>query len=255
VAEILLAHSLKKSRLQLYTEEIRLHPATISFFWQLVRRCASGTPLQYLLNRLDFYGLPFKVSTGCFIPRPETELLVAAAINFIKEIPPPQKILEIGTGCGAISLVLAHHVPTCMVIATEISPAALKVAGDNRKRLHLKERVRFYRSDLFPPGHKNFDLIVSNPPYIPSREIPTLPVPVRKEPVIALNGGKDGLAVIKRILNSAAAYLKPGGVVLLEIGNNQSERLRKRCFSGLRLLFFRKDLAGIERIAIYRRVF
>jgi len=252
-AELLLSHLLKKPRVALYSETISLTARMVSAFRRMVSRRARRVPLQYLTGQVDFAGLSFKVGPGCFIPRPETELLVEEAIAILRKKSKPQKILDIGTGCGAVCLALVQKVPLTSAVATEVSPAALKLARQNRKAFRLTDRIRFYLTDLFPPVSERYDLIVSNPPYVPTSEIDRLSPEVQQEPHLALDGGPDGLRVIRRILTSAAEYLKPDGWVLLELGTGQSFILRHLSFPGLELAGFRQDLSGVERVAIYRK--
>lgn len=227
-AEILLAAALGIDRALLPTRN-EVEPERAGEW--IVRR-ARREPTAYILGRAEFYGLEFRVTPAVLIPRPSTETLVERALALR-----PRRVLDIGTGSGAIAVVLAKH--GASIVATDISEAALGVARENAKR-HGAE-VEFVRADLFVDG--DFDLIVSNPPYIPTGEIDTLQPEVRYEPRLALDGGPDGLAVIRGIL---AARRRP---LLLEVGAGQSLAVSDLALrEGFRGIQWWRDLAGIDRV-------
>ncbi len=228
-AEVLLAHVLEWARVQLYTHfEDEVDAAHRAAFRDLVKRRSAGTPVAYLVGRKEFYSLSLQVSPAVLIPRPDTETVVVEFLTRFKDHAGP-RALELGTGSGAIALACVSRHPQAALIATDISPDALDVARSNAVRLKLAERVDFRLGDLFdvvdeePP----FDAILSNPPYIPTGDITTLHHGVRDyEPHLALDGGEDGLAIVRRIVAGAAARLRPGGLLLLEIGTAQEGPVR-----------------------------
>ncbi len=223
-AEILLAEARGCKRIDLYAaygepadEQVR------TAFRELVRRRAAGTPVAYLVGRREFYALEFEVTPDVLIPRPETELLVVALLDHIKQRPTgnaPLEIADVGTGSGVLAVCAAKYVPTSHVTATDISPAALAVAQRNAERHGVAERIVFRESDLLSsePAESRFDVIVSNPPYVSTVEMAELAVDIRKhEPEIALHAGEGGTDVILRLVAQAAARLKPSGVLLIEV--------------------------------------
>lgn len=193
-AEVLLAHILGVPRIQLYTrfDEVASEE-TRNKYKQLVKQRMEGCPVAYLVGFKEFYNLRFQVTPAVLIPRPETELLVLEAIRLAKPLPAP-RIVEVGTGSGAIALTLARHLPHAKVTTIDISPEALKVAHRNAEQLGLADKVTMLEGDLLTPvAGQQFDLVVSNPPYIASDVMPTLPVTVgRYEPTLALDGGPRG---------------------------------------------------------------
>lgn len=220
-----------------------------------ISRRASGTPAQYILGMQEFMSLEFIVSPAVLIPRPETELLAEAAIEYIaksERVPAKSdfEVLDIGTGSGCIAVSIAHYVKNCRVTAEDISPECLSIARRNSEKHSVSERIEFVLSDLFEnlPGRK-YDLILSNPPYIPTQDISKLQTEVKAhEPFGALDGGVDGLRIITSIIEKAPAHLNNGGMLGFEIGIGQEEqcmKLMKESFSSLRI---KKDLQGIPRI-------
>jgi release factor glutamine methyltransferase len=194
-------------------------------FGQLLDRRLSGEPVAYILGRKEFRGLDFKVSPAVLIPRPDTETLVEAALKTVSDT-----VLDLCTGSGAVAIALKHERPALAVSASDISPEALEVARQNTVNA---EPVTFIESDLFaafptlPQGAapRRFGMIVSNPPYVPSAVIPTLSREVRSEPRLALDGGNDGLDLIRRIISEAREFLVPGGLLLLEADPGQMETI------------------------------
>ncbi len=229
-AELLLARSLNVSREGLY----RRLPDPIEerekeVLEDLVRRRISGEPLQYILERQEFWSIDVKVDPRALIPRPETELLVEESLPILFEISPKRdpSVIEIGTGSGAIAIALAKEVRNIFLIATDISRDALVLAKENAESAGVKDRIRFVNGDLLGPfhppgGRAPFDLILSNPPYIIRHKIRTLAKEVKDyEPEIALDGGEDGLSFYRRIVPEAAFYLRKGGWLLLEVALGQ----------------------------------
>jgi release factor glutamine methyltransferase len=214
----------------------------------LMKRRATGEPLQHLLGTVEFHGRTFLCDARALVPRQETEQLVELVLALPVK---PVRVLDAGSGSGVIALTLAAEWPEVAVDAVDIFPAALALAAENALRLGLADRVRFLRSDLFSalPGQEGlYGLIVANLPYIPAGEIPALSREVRRDPLAALDGGPDGGDVIRAFLDQARAHLVPGGGVALEIGAGQAEMLMEH----LRLLGYTDiraaaDYAGINR--------
>jgi len=195
-------------------------------FDSCVRRRAKHEPFQYIVGRQEFYGLEFEVRPGVLIPRPETEVLVEQAIKNLSS-PENPRFCEIGVGSGCISVSILHEVASATAIGIDISDAALVVAGRNAERHGVAERLTLSRSDVFSAISDEFDLIVSNPPYIPAGDIQTLQEEVRDhEPRTALDGGETGLDIIEQIVNESPKFLRSRGGLLLEIGLGQAESVR-----------------------------
>jgi release factor glutamine methyltransferase len=227
-AEVLLAHSLGLKRIDLYLRyDQPLGADEREAFKRIVKRRAAREPVAQIVGRREFWGLDVVVDAHVLTPRPETERVVEVALDYLKSraAGPALRVMDLGTGTGCIALALAHDCPAAEVVATDISPAALAVAGRNLARHRLADRIRLVAGrgmDMLDPRRARFDLIVSNPPYIPSADIAALEPEVRDyEPRRALDGGDDGLAAYRRIIPAAAAHLGPEGVLVLEIGWNQ----------------------------------
>lgn len=223
-AEYLLAHVLgKKKRIDLYLEfERPLGEKERAPLRDLVKRRSEGIPLQHLLGTAEFCGHLFACDTRGLIPRPETEQLVELVV---KNSPDAANILDVGTGSGVISISLALALPTSRVSACDLSPDALALAQENASRHQLGERMALFHSDLLEETSETFAVIVANLPYIPSSDIPKLSREVQSDPLGALDGGPDGLALVKRLITEAKSRLAPGGLLALEIGHDQAERV------------------------------
>lgn len=264
-AGCLLAHVLACPRWLVALEQgRRLTREQFGRFLRLLQRREQREPLAYLLGTREFWSLPLAVSPGVLIPRPETETLVEAALAACAEGSTPasdrQVILDLCTGTGAIAIALARELPAARLIATDISRRALRIARTNAEAHGVADRVRFLRGDLWRalygvmPG-RQADLIVSNPPYIPSGAIKTLMPEVQWEPRRALDGGPDGLRFHREIIATAPRYLRSGGFLLLEIGADQAAAARRvveaeGSFEGCRVI---QDLAGRDRVIVARR--
>ena len=263
-AEQLLAHVLSFPRIKLYTHyEQPLTDAQLATYKALVQRAVEEEPIAYLTGRAPFFNLEFDVTRDVLIPRPDTETLVENVLQFFRnqagmESP---RVLDLCTGSGCIAAAIAYHNKAATVIATEISPPAAAIARRNIERLGLGERVSVEEGDLFEPlarvvDPRPFEVIVSNPPYIPTEQIALLDRSVREyEPFKALDGGVDGLAFHRRILSHASGRLVPGGRIYLEIAFDQGEAAREiagqhPAFEDVRLL---KDEGGRERVLTARR--
>jgi release factor glutamine methyltransferase len=227
-AEVLLAETLHCQRIDLYTRFDELPGDEVrAAFREWVRRRAEGTPVAYLVGRREFYSLSFRVTRDVLIPRPETELLVVAVLDLMKKRDANSlgantdvAIADVGAGSGIIAVCLAKHLQNSRVTAIEISPAALAVAMDNAQQHGVQQRINFEQSDLFAavPAERQFDFVVSNPPYVAEAEFAKLADDVRKfEPRGALVAGPRGTEVIERLIPQAAERLLPGGYLLLEV--------------------------------------
>lgn len=254
-AEVLLAENLGMDRVGLYIHYDRpLTFAELSRFKEMVRRRLRREPLAYIIGKKEFWSLSFKVTSDVFIPRPETETLVEEALKIVTKERKNNnhlKILDIATGSGAIVIALAKELPTAYLEATEISAKALEVARENAAAHGVGERINFWQADLFPPLGGPYDLIVANPPYIPWRDIISLPPEVRHfEPSLAWDGGEDGLDFFRCLFSQVSKFLRPQGWFLTEIGAGQEEEIKK-IVAGIEDLspgILERDLAGINRV-------
>jgi len=263
-AEWLLASRLGIERFALYLEPDRtLPPDVAERVHALIERRAGHEPLQHLLGFEDFRGLRLRVTPDVLIPRPETEGLVEWALELLDAMSadggragamsgPPLMVADIGTGSGAIACALAGARPAAEVVAVEASPAALAVAADNVRALGIEGRVRLLAGDLLAPlaaQASRLAMIVANLPYLASAVIPTLPREVRDfEPRAALDGGPDGLGLLRRLVRAAPAVLRPGGRLVLEIGEEQAGALASLMVAeGFTDIMSRRDLRGAER--------
>ena len=223
-AEYLLAHVLgKKKRIDLYLEfERPLGEKERAPLRDLVKRRSEGIPLQHLLGTAEFCGHLFTCDARGLIPRPETEQLVEL---ILKSSPNAASILDVGTGSGVIAISLALALPASKVSACDLSHSALSLAQENAARHQLEERMSFFQSDLLAAVSETFAVIAANLPYIPSADIPNLSREVQKDPLTALDGGPDGLVLVERLIAEATSQLAPGGLLALEIGHDQAERV------------------------------
>ena len=270
-------HALGRDRTWLYTNpESALDPAAAESYFALVARRAAGEPTQYLTGKQEFWGLDFEVTPAVLIPRPETEHVIEVAlerlgargikINMITGEPSPQlRIADVGTGSGCLAVALAHELPHAEIVATDISAPALEVARRNAARHAVADRIQFIECDLLgaasnsplAPRPSSLDLIVSNPPYIARNESATLPREVRDhEPHAALFGGPTGVEIYSRLIEQAGALLCAGGILVLELGYNSSDEVRKmfhvqRHWANVSIT---NDLAGIPRVIAAERI-
>ncbi len=260
--ETIFCKLLKCERSSLYLDRHRslLNLKQYNSLEAILKKRIKGEPLQYLMGEVEFMGCRLKLKPGVLIPRPETGILVEEALKFISSLGQPDSlILDIGTGSGNIAVALAKFLKTVSVFAIDISDVCLSVARANARLNRLRGKIKFLKSDMFSTfegGRERFDFIVSNPPYISSLEYNKLPQDVRREPESALLAGEDGLLFYRRIEEGARGFLKPGGIIFLEITAGLSLRLvdiflDKSVWRDIR---FVKDYNGIERVAIIRRI-
>jgi release factor glutamine methyltransferase len=292
-AELLLGDVIGMRRIDLYVQFDRpVAPLEIEQYRDAIKRRGAGEPLQYILGHAEFYGRTFAVSPGVLIPRPETETLVERSLGLLKDnsapngvassnvapggVPPDgagaRRVLDIGTGSGAIAITMAAELPDANVVATDISSAALDIARNNAESLGVADRIDFREGDLFAPlapvapvasvasvasvAGEVFDAVISNPPYVGESERDSLAVEVRDhEPSEALFAGNNGLDTIRRIVAAAPEYVAPGGFCALEVGMGQPETVRALWSDAAPdwLVEVTSDLAGIERIVVARR--
>lgn len=254
-AEVLLAHCLGLDRADLFRLPDReLTQMEEQCFDSCIERRRNGEPVAYIRGYKEFWSIRLKVTPDVLIPRPDTEILVEEAVNFCQDRS-GCRILEIGTGSGAISVALATSLKNAKITATDISPKAIRVAAENAASNGAAERIDFREGDLFEPVTGVFDAIVSNPPYIPEQEYNQLPRGVRDfEPVGALLAGPGGTEFHRRIISGARDFLAPDGRIFLEIGSGQEEQVA-RLFKdfGFIDLGFVKDYAGNIRVAKGKR--
>jgi release factor glutamine methyltransferase len=261
-AEVLLGHALGRDRAWLLVHmQDQLDEQGRLAYENSIGRRAVREPLQYITGLQEFWGLPFIVTSDVLIPRPETELVVEAAVRTGKTTATPV-FVDLCTGSGCIAISLAKEHPQARIFATDRSRAALDIARRNALQNGVADRIRFLEGDLFMPLSGvdligRIDVITANPPYIRNDEFALLQPEVRDfEPEMALLSGPDGTEMAERIINAAATYLKPGGALIMEMGISQAESLRKfitytgRYLSTIDIL---KDLAGIERVIVAKK--
>lgn len=256
-AEVLLAHVLRCSRVNLYVRfDQPLQEEELEAMRRSIRRRQNGEPLAYIVGEKEFMSLSFQVDPRVLIPRPETEHLVEGALERMDGQGPVQA-LDVGTGSGAVAIALAYYGEGWHIVATDVEGSALEVARSNARRHGLEERIRFYEGDLFealPPEEISFHCILSNPPYIPSEDLPSLQKEVRLQPHRALDGGIDGLQVYPLLIRGAHERLEDGGLLGLEVGIGQSGKvadlMERAGFSGLEIC---KDYSEHQRCIFGRR--
>jgi release factor glutamine methyltransferase len=221
-AELLLRHTLKLDRTQFYTEpDLALTKQQEETYWQFIERRTKGEPSAYITGHREFFGLEFYVDKNVLIPRPETELLVEQAIMHAGNYTNPL-FVDVGTGCGNIAISLASHLPQAKIYAIDISAAALKVASRNCLKHQVGDRVKLLVGNLLEPVPTRVDLIIANLPYVLTIDVPQVNT-AGFEPHLALDGGSDGMAIIKKLCLQAKDKLQPAGCLLLEIGMGQSK--------------------------------
>jgi release factor glutamine methyltransferase len=257
-AEILITHGLNISTVEIYRDNPSINPAQIQRVDSIVKRRLRHEPLQYILGYEEFLGLKLVVGPGVLIPRPETEFMAEYAIKTLITHHSSLNILDLCTGTGCLALAIAKEFPDFKVYGTDISDIAINYANINLEINHIKN-VRFLRGRLFQPlreifndscSFEGFDLIILNPPYIKTTEIKNLQPEIREwEPLIAIDGGSDGLDFYREIIPDARCFLKDQGLIMMEVGEGQSSSVIKMLeSSGYEGIESIKDYAGIERI-------
>jgi release factor glutamine methyltransferase len=260
-AELLLLHVIRRDRAYLLANPHEILSAEDAVrYYALVDRRLAGEPIQYITGGTEFYGLPFQVNHDVLIPRPETEHLVEKVIElaggFHRALIPQPRVVDVGTGSGAIAVALAAKLAYAEITATDLSASALAVARRNAESNGVSGQIRFLHGDLLAPVAKErFEIVVSNPPYVPQTDRASLSVEVRDyEPELALFAGNDGLGIYRRLIPAAFAVLVPGGFVALEIGYGQSEAIEDLLAkTGFEQIEFVPDLQRIPRVACGRR--
>jgi release factor glutamine methyltransferase len=254
-AQLLLSHVLQCTRTQLYMNfDKPLAEAELAGYRGLIKRRLGGEPVAYLIGEHEFWGLPLFVDPHVLVPRPDTETVVEVSVKLVDKAA-TLRVLDLCTGSGAIALALAKELPAARVIATDVSTNAVAIATKNVERNNLAERVEVRHGDLFAPvAGEAFDLIVSNPPYIATSVIATLSAEVKREPVLALDGGADGMVFYDRICRDAIAHLAPGGALVVEHGYDQADAVRERFVrAGFANVSLVHDLGKNPRVTWARR--
>ena len=256
-AEALLRHVLGLCRSEflalVYGGDSLVTPSQSTHLKSLLERRLSGEPLAYIVGTREFYGLELDVNDHVLIPRQETELLVDIVVEYLPSFGPMPTVVDVGTGSGAVALAIAAHNESVDLLATDVSGRALDVARRNARKLGLDDRVSFIRCDMLEAVGGPVDVIVSNPPYIPSSQIGRLQAEVQREPIVALDGGDDGLEPYRRLLVQAKDKVARGGVVVVELMPEQMEaagEIARQTIPNLSGLRTREDLMGNERALV-----
>ena len=258
LCERILSELSSTGRTALYLEERELSEEIIHEFFRLIEAMRGGEPFQYLLGKATFMEDSFRVTPECFIPRPETEGVVEACLDYFGA-PQPQKpllFIDIGTGSGCIAISLTKRLLCSKILAIDLMERALEVARQNAQFHGVTEKIAWICGDLFGPLRKGIEAeaILSNPPYIPSGEIASLPPEVQKEPRVSLDGGASGLRYYSRMAQEAAPFLKEKGLLLFEIGDGQSDPIAEIFSeSPFHLVEIRRDASGMPRLMIFRK--
>jgi len=256
-AEVLLAHVLAENRLFLYLNYDRpMETNELAAYRACIKRRLEGEPNQYITELQEFWSLPLRVSPDVLIPRPETEVLVEAVLEFLDKADPNVDILDLGTGSGAIAIALARELPAARIVATDLSMATLRLAQENAKSHQVDQRILFVRGDMFaaiPGASQRFKVVVTNPPYVSYAEILELPREIRDfEPHHALDGGPDGLAAIRHIIAEAPTVLCQAGALFMEMGADQTKSVSALVIDSQRYEDYRiiKDYSKLDRVLV-----
>jgi len=269
-AELLLSQVLGLKRIELYTQFAKpVAKQQLDILHDLVKRAGQNEPIAYLVGKTEFYSIELNVTPDCMIPRPETELLVERAIEFLRTCPGTQFVCDLCTGSGCIAVAIAKNFPNARIIATDICDAALAVAAGNVKKHQLKDQITLLRGDLFDPiisgldvdklvpdSVRGFDLIVCNPPYVSTAEYENLDKNVKDyEPKVALFAGVDGLDIYRRVIEKTGRFLKPDAALMLEIGFAQGPAIKELLekTGAFTEIIIEKDLHNNDRIAIAKK--
>ena len=255
-SQVLLRHTLGIDRAAYHASpDYELSDEDAQAFQRMVERRIEGEPLSYITGHREFYGLDFVVTPDVLVPRHETEFLVEAVLEYARNRGSHAlTVADIGTGSGCIAVALASHLPNATVYAADVSREALRVADENVRRHGMEERVHLLHGDLFQALDGPVDVLASNPPYLSTDEATDLPPDVQHEPSVALDGGADGMDVLRRLIVGAREYVKPGGLLALEIDPRRLEAvvgLARGTFPGGGIGVI-KDHAGLDRVVTVR---
>lgn len=253
-AEHLLAHVMGRKRIDLYLEfERRLPESELTPLRELVKRRGSGEPLQHLLGTVEFCGRSFRCDKRALVPRPETEQLVELLISRFKSEIAYSRMIDVGSGSGVIALTLAAEFPKAEIVGADISEEALMLARENAERLGLADRVRFLRSNLLKNVQSDFDVIIANLPYVSTEDRHNLSREVLHDPEVALFAGARGDELLRQLISLAPSWLRPGGILAMEIGIGQSETLvAALAAKNYRDIWTEKDYSGVIRFLFAR---
>jgi len=253
-AEHLLAHVLSRKRMELYLDfERRLRESELAPLRELVKRRGSGEPLQHLLGTVEFCGRSFHCDKRALVPRPETEQLVELLISHLETETAYSRMVDVGTGSGVIALTLAAEFPKAEIVGVDISEDALTLASENAERLGLVDRVQFLRSNLLESVQPGFDVIVANLPYVSTEDRQNLSREVLHDPEVALFAGVHGDELVRQLIAQAPSWLRPGGMLAMEIGIGQSETLvAALAEKNYRDIWTEKDYSGVIRFLFAR---
>lgn len=251
-SQVLVGHVISRPRAWILAHpEYPLPAEQVEYLEALLARLAEGTPLPYLTGHQEFFGLDFEVSPAVLIPRPETELMVETALDWLKANPNRHHAADVGTGSGCIAISLAKHAPHLRLTAVDRSWQALQITRRNLQKHHCQNNIHLLNGDLLTALNGPLDLVCANLPYIPHATLESLEV-ARHEPVQALDGGPDGLRFVEALLEDAPRWLAPGGLLLLEIESSQGESAARlaQCHLPQARVQVRQDLAGLDRLVI-----
>lgn len=267
--ELLFTDVLDCSRIELYlNKDKKIDKDKLFFISSALKRRITGEPIQYILGKAEFMGLEFKVTADVLIPRQETEILVETAVKYVSSFRSQVssftgrqagfRVMDLGTGSGCIAVSLAKLLPDVEITAIDISSKAIEIAEYNAGLNSVSEKIKFINSDLFPIlgvyGSMRYDIIMANPPYVPSDEIGILQPEIKYEPRIALDGGSDGLNFYQRIISGAAVFLEKRGLLIMEMGFGQKEKIENIFLKSgkYEIIEIIKDYSGIDRVIVAR---
>lgn len=254
IARVLLQFVLALNRTELLmNQEQEVEEKKRQEYEKVIQKIIEGIPMQYITHKQEFYGIPFYVDENVLIPQPDTEILVEEVVNLAKN--QQENILDIGTGSGAIGIALASNITSANITISDISKKALEIAKKNAIENKVIQKIKLVQSNLFENIEGTFSIIVSNPPYIETEIIKELPKQVQNEPILALDGGKDGLTFYRKLVEEAPNYLRQGGYLCMEIGYNQKEAVLELLQNSPRYqhTYSKKDLSGNDRIIIAQK--
>ncbi len=254
IARVLLQFVLALNRTELLmNQEQKVEEEKRQEYEKAIQKIIEGIPMQYITHKQEFYGIPFYVDENVLIPQPDTEILVEEVVSLAKN--QQEDILDIGTGSGAIGIALASNITSANITISDISKKALEIAKKNAIENKVIQKIKLVQSNLFENIEGTFSIIVSNPPYIETEIIKELPKQVQNEPILALDGGKDGLTFYRKLVEEAPNYLRQGGYLCMEIGYNQKKAVLELLQNSPRYqhTYSKKDLSGNDRIIIAQK--